>query len=184
MLDANITIEKVNLENCTLDLLSKFNRYQEVKRCWRKENDVWKLKDIVFTENWDDERKQNEVENFICCIESGGVVLGAYADNILIGFSCIKNQSFGRQNNYIRLEMLHVSFGFRNKGIGRQLFTQICESARMLGAKKLYITAHSSEESQAFYKMVGCCETLELDQTLHEREPFDCHLEYDLYYSL
>ena len=54
----------------------------------------------------------------------------------------------------------------------------------MLGAEKLYITAHSSEESQAFYKTVGCCETCELNQPLYEKEPFDCHLEYDLYHSL
>ena len=184
ILDANIIIEKIKLENCMPDLLSDFNRYQEVKRCWRKENGEWQLKDIAFVENWDDERKQNEVEDFIRCIESGGVVLGAYEDSTLIGFSSIKNHLFGRRGDYIRLEMLHVSFEFRNKGIGKQLFIQICESAKMLGAKKLYITAHSSEETQAFYNAVGCRETLELNQSFYEKEPFDCHIEYDLYRSL
>ena len=31
-----------------------------------------------------------------------------------------------------------------------------CEEARRLGADKLYISAHSSKESQAAYRALGC----------------------------
>ena len=45
------------------------------------------------------------------------------------------------------------------------------------GAKKLYISAHSSVESQAFYKKMGCVEAREYSQIHVEQEPWDCQLE-------
>lgn len=179
-MNRNIVIRKLELKECTFDLLAKFNRYQEVKRCWRKENGEWQLKNISFIENWDNNRKLAEIQAFRNCVNAGGIVICAYVNDSLIGFASILNNLFGNKCNYIRLGMLHVSFEFRNKGIGKKLFEQICYEARNLGATKLYITAHSSEETQAFYKAVGCYETVELNQELYDEEPFDCHLEYKL----
>ncbi|HYE08903.1 MAG TPA: GNAT family N-acetyltransferase, partial [Patescibacteria group bacterium] len=34
------------------ELFTSFDRYQDVKKCWRKENGEWTLKEIVFTEQW------------------------------------------------------------------------------------------------------------------------------------
>lgn len=45
------------------------------------------------------------------------------------------------------------------------------------GAKKLYISAHSAVESQAFYETVGCVEAEECNQGHVEKEPYDCQLE-------
>ena len=138
------------------------------------------LKDIAFTEQWNDEQKADKVDGLLRCIQQGGVVIGAFVDNSLIGFSSIPYGLFGSDNEYIQLEMLHVSYEFRGSGIGKALFYEICGYAKELGAKKLYITAHSAEETQAFYKSVGCIETVEVNQRLFEEEPFDCHLEYCL----
>ena len=60
------------------------------------------------------------------------------------------------------------------------MFRGICKEAEKLGAKKLYISSQSSEETQAFYKSVGCVEAMEINQKLYDEEPFDCHLEYCL----
>lgn len=49
------------------------------------------------------------------------------------------------------------------------------------GAKKLYISAHSSEETQAFYKALGCVEAKEYNSKLVAEEPCDCQLEYSLF---
>ena len=52
-----------------------------------------------------------------------------------------------------------------------------CLWAKAKGAKKLYISAHSSVESQAFYKAIGCREAEEYSQPHVEKEPCDCQLE-------
>ena len=47
-------------------------------------------------------------------------------------------------------------------------------------AKKLYISAHSAVESQAFYKAMGCVEAEEYNAEHVEKEPYDCQLECDV----
>ena len=55
-----------------------------------------------------------------------------------------------------------------------------CEEARLLGADKLYISAHSSKESQAAYRAFGCTPAEEINANLVAEEPFDVQLEYRL----
>lgn len=59
-------------------------------------------------------------------------------------------------------------------------FTNIKEWAKQKGAKKLYISAHSAVESQAFYKSMVCVEAEVYNQKHVEDEPYDCQLECDL----
>ena len=66
------------------------------------------------------------------------------------------------------------------RGIGKTVFYQACEEARRLGADKLCISAHSSKESQAAYKALGCVHAKEINPKLAEEEPCDVQLEYVL----
>ena len=68
----------------------------------------------------------------------------------------------------------------RGNGIGKTLFEMAAKWAKASGAKKLYISAHSSIETQAFYKSIGCIEALEYNKEHVENEPCDCQLEYNL----
>ena len=68
----------------------------------------------------------------------------------------------------------------RGEGIGKGLFVCAKAAAKKLGAKKIYISAHSAEETQAFYHSLGCKEAEEYNQELVEAEPCDCQLEYIL----
>ena len=68
----------------------------------------------------------------------------------------------------------------RGQGIGRRLFSAICDAARAAGADKLYISAHSSKESQAAYRALGCVPAEEADPVRMEKEPCDVQMEYDL----
>jgi hypothetical protein len=65
-------------------------------------------------------------------------------------------------------------------GVGRKLFEKAAEVARGYGAKKLYISAHSSKESQAVYKALGCVHAEEIIPWIADEEPFDVQLEYVL----
>lgn len=68
----------------------------------------------------------------------------------------------------------------RGQKVGKRLFALGCEEARALGAGRLYISAHSSEESQAAYRALGCNHAEEIDAALAAAEPCDVQMEYRL----
>ena len=157
-----------------------FNRYQKVERSWRKEDSGWVLKDTPFEENWTAENIAYLVSCLKITVTTGGTVIGAFQDEILVGFSSLENQLFGEEREYLQLSSIHVSYDQRGCGIGKQLFLMSADSAREKGAKKLYISAHPSEETQAFYKSMKCIEALYCNHNLAGAEPDDCQLEYIL----
>lgn len=157
---------------CFLPLTDK------VTRCWRKENGKWVLRDIAFTEEWDDKDYIQLVRELRQTLKTGGAVFGAFLDKSLIGFASLDNALFESAHQYLQLSELHISFGYRGNGIGRQLFRKAAEAAKMKGAEALYISAHSAEESQAFYRAVGCRKAAKYNQKSAEKEPCDCQLEY------
>jgi len=175
-------VKELTLNDLSTNLLQCFNRYQQVKRCWRMENNVWVLKDIHFIEQWDENLKKEVVAvDLTECLNSGGFVWGIFNDNNkLIAFASLFSNFFGSQNQYLQLSQLHVSFEYRNKGLGKVLFMVCTERARRLGAKKLYISAHSSEDSQHFYTGVGCVDAKEISKRLAEYEPYDRQMEFVL----
>lgn len=173
----NINYKKLTATEVNPSLFDSFNRYQEVTKCWRKIDGEWVIKDIAFTEQWSD----NDYITLVGYLTNSTIVYGAFHDDKLIGFTSLEGEFFGETCKYLQLSCLHVSFGYRGNGIGKRLFYLICESAKKFGADKLYISAHSSVESQGFYKSLGCVETLEYNAKLLELEPYDCHLEFNLF---
>ena len=73
-----------------------------------------------------------------------------------------------------------MSKPYRRRGIGKELFKLACKTAKEVGAKKLYISAHSSKESQAAYRKLGCIEATEINQVIAENEPYDVQMEFVL----
>ncbi len=171
---------KIQESEMIIDLFAKFNRYQDVKRCWRKENGEWVLKDIAFTEQWGEPQFKFLVQCLKNTLNTGGVVIGAFEDGKLIGFSSVENEFFGTNQEYLQLSTIHTSYESRGKGIGKKLFHLICKEAKEMGAEKLYISSHSSEETQLFYKAMGCVEACEYNVKLVAEEPCDCQLEFTL----
>lgn len=162
------------------ELFSSFDRYQEVKKCWRKTENGWELKDIAFIERWDEKDIAFLVKCLRNTVTSGGYVIGALGDGTLAGFASVEAGRIGSRKQYIELSCIHVSCGHRGHRIGRNLFWYACVKARELGGEKLYISAHSSEETQAFYQAMGCVEAKEYQEKSVQEEPFDCQLEHTL----
>lgn len=174
----SIIYNKIAENEIEINLFNSFDRYQVVKKCWRKVDSVWKLLDIAFIEDWNDEDFAYLVRCLKKTVRTGGTLLGAFDENRLVGFASLENDFFGSENQYLELSSIHVSADYRGCGIGKTLFVKIVEAAERRGAKKLYISAHSSEESQLFYKKMNCAEALEYNQKAVEKEPCDCQLEY------
>jgi ribosomal protein S18 acetylase RimI-like enzyme len=177
----NVEYKRLELSDLSPDMLKFFHRYQAVKKCWRKINNKWVLIDNPYIEDWDDDfRNQLSTEDFPQAIKSGGALFGAYDNDKLIGFFALDGNLIGSEKQYAWLVFCHVSAEYRHHGIGRKLFNLAVEAARKLGAPKMYISAHSSEESQAFYRAVGCVHAEEIIPELFEAEPYDVHMEFVL----
>jgi len=172
-----IIYKELEKNEINVELFSRFNRYQKVNKCWRKENGEWALKEIAFNEQWGTDEYQYLVKCLQNTLKTGGIVFGVFQNNVLIGFASIENQFFGSGKEYLQLSSIHISYECRGMGIGKKLFSLMCQKAKEKGAKKLYISAHSSQESQAFYKAMGCVEAEEYSIKHVEKEPCDCQLE-------
>ncbi len=170
-------IIKLKAEMINCELFSHFQRHQAVSKCWRKVDGKWCIKDVVFTDDWNEDEYSELIDCLINTIIKGGVVFGAFINGALKGFSSVEPVLFGKNKEYLDLSSIHVSEDMRGKGIGNKLFRLSKEWAQKYGAKKLYISAHSSVESQLFYRAMGCVEALEYNQSHVEKEPYDCQLE-------
>lgn len=161
-------------------LFNEFIRHQEVTKCWRKENNEWIIKEEPFIDDW----TETDYQILISCLKNtiiiGGFVHGAFYNGNLKGFVSVEPDLFGGEQKYLDLSSIHVSEDMRSKGIGAALFMAAKEWAKRNGAHKLYISAHSAVESQAFYKKMGCVEAEVYCQKHVNEEPYDCQLECKL----
>lgn len=164
----------------TRELFAGFNRRQVVTDCWRKENGQWVIRHAPFIDDWSLEDYQVLIRCLRDTIKAGGLVYGAFAEGRLKGFTAVLPEIFGGENRYIDLASLHVSQDMRGRGIGTALISKAKDWARQQGAGKLYISAHSAVESQAFYRGMGCVEAKLYHQKHVEEEPFDVQMELEL----
>lgn len=161
-------------------LFAHFQRRQIVTKCWRKADGIWCVRDVCYIEDWTDAEYARVAAQLRRAADAGGLVLGAFANGELKGFACVDAALIGADRTYADLALLHVSADLRGSGIGRTLFGRAAAWARARGAAKLYISAHSAVETQAFYRAMGCVEAEEYSGAHVEREPCDCQLEYVL----
>ncbi len=166
------------------ELFRDFIRRQNVVKCWRKENGAWVIKDDPFIDDWSEDDYQFLVACLKNTVQTGGLVCGAFCNGAhgrtLKGFVSVEPDLFGGAHGYLDLSCIHVSQDMRGKGIGKMLFRTASGWARKKGGQKLYISAHSAAETQAFYQAMGCVDAMEYNQHHVELEPYDRQLEYVL----
>lgn len=173
-----IEYRKLHPDELRPELFADFQRFQKVEKCWRKVDGRWVLKDIAFTEDWGQADFRRLCGQMAQALKEGGTVWGALWNGSLKGFASLEGKRIGSRGQYAVLAELHVSQDCRRRGLGRELFLRAAESARTLGAEKLYISTMSAEESQAFYLSMGCVEAEEPDPNHVELEPCDVQREF------
>ena len=160
-------------------LLAEFERDQEVARVWSPVDGKLTLIENPFREEWSAKQKDELVMTYFPeAIRSGGCVVAALDKGTVIAFAVLTGGLFGSRKQYIQLASIHVSLAFRGMGIGRRLFSLISGEAKKRGAQKLYISSHYAEETQAFYKAVGCVLAEETFDGMAACEPNDIPLEF------
>ncbi len=172
-----IAYRNLRKEEITRELFRQFIRRQAVGKCWRRVNGEWVIKEDPFVDDW----SEADYEELVACLKNtlaaGGFVYAAFCDRALKGFVSVEAAPFGGEQGYLDLSSIHVSWDMRGRGVGRALFAAAKEWARDHGGRKLYISAHSAVESQAFYKAMGCVEAQVYHPGHVEAEPCDCQLE-------
>lgn len=166
------------IDECSL--LAEIDRSEFIEKVWRLVNGEWMLKKIDYEENDWPGGIESYVQALRSTLESGGVVLGAFDDNSLVGVASLNREFFGETAKYVLLDNMFVSKESRGKGIGKRLTQMCCDQARRWGADKLYACAASSESTVAFYRALGFVNAIEINQSLYELDPRDIQLEYDL----
>lgn len=164
-----------------LELFHGFIRHQTVGKCWRREKEKWIIKDDPFIDDWSKKDYLFLVDCLKNTIQTGGFVYAAFCNkpqkNTLKGFVSVESDFFGSAKEYLDLSSIHVSEDMRQKGIGKILFCAAKQWAKAKGARKLYISAHSAVETQAFYQCMGCVDAQEYNQYHTAQEPCDRQLE-------
>ena len=75
------------------------------------------------------------------------------------------------------IDSFHVSREYRRSGIGRRLFEAAKNEAGLCGARALYLSACSAEETIDFYLAMGCAPSEDPIPAYVESEPCDIQLE-------
>lgn len=176
-----IQYRTVQESELTRELFRGFIRRQTVVNCLRRTEDGdWQIRNDPFTDDWSEEDYQTLIHCLCNTVQTGGFVCAAFCDGVLKGFVSVESKLFGGENRYLDLTSIHVSEDMRRKGIGKHLFCTAKEWAKKNGAAKLYISAHSAVESQAFYQSMGCRDATEINPEHAEAEPFDRQMECPL----
>lgn len=166
-------IQLLAKENMTERSLDNFCRTQNVKREFRLINNEYILVDCDWVMDWSLQKKQVVAKSLF---SNEYTAFGALKEGKIIGFVSVEKNL---RKEFLVLDMIQVSQSYRNKGLGRKLFQIAKTKAKEMGAKQLYISACSSEETIAFYKAMGCKLAINPITTIAEDEPMDVQMICD-----
>lgn len=107
-------------------------------------------------------------------VEAGGVPLGAFDGDHLIGFAVYRPTSTGVPANFA---VLHVTKPWRRRGIGGEVTNEVVRLARADGARRLYVSATPTRATVDFYMSQGFKPVATPNEQLFALEPDDIHME-------
>lgn len=166
-------IQLLAKENMTERSLDNFCRTQNVKREFRLINNEYILVDCDWVMDWSLQKKQVVAKSLF---SNEYIAFGALEEGRIIGFISVETNL---RKKILVLDMIQVSQSYRNKGLGRKLFQIAKTKAKEMGAKQIYISACSAEETIAFYKAMGCKLAINPITTIAEDEPMDVQMICD-----
>ena len=165
-----IKIELLSEKNFSINSLDSYNRKQDVNKVYRRIDGEYILIECKYTEDWDLNKKRSVAKQIS---SDEYITYIALENDRVVGFIGLLKQLKGR---YMILDMMQVSSECRGLGIGRRLFEVGKDEARKKGAEALYISACSSEETIAFYRVMGSDLTVNPIKEIAEEEPFDLQM--------
>ena len=178
-LQGEFHIKRLAISDITPRLMEDFAHSQKITKKWVKKTNIWELTDISLLREWNVEKRIWITEYMCQQINRGGVTVGAFNDNRLIGFCCVDGVISGNSAKYANLTMLFVDDNWKRNGIGKRLLQEARKHAIKIGAEKIFISAIASEETIAFYQKMGCVDATEVVEAFVDSED-DRYLECGL----
>lgn len=167
-------------EEITYARFAGFDRSQHITGYCHIINGEWQTLPQERDEGWTDAYLRHVVDDMRAIAAAGGTVPAALDGDRIAGFTAVCAAPLGSRAQYRQLVKLYVDANYRGSGLGKTLFAEACRIAREMGAEKLYISAHSSIETIAWYRCMGCTEAAEYDAALAALEPDDVQMEFVL----
>ena len=159
--------------------LDGFHHIQEWTKQYRRKDNTLELFDVFKTRVWSDEKRLWIASYLKDTVENGGIVLGAFEGEVLVGFAAIDGAVRGNVGRYINLSMLFVDDHHKRRGIGKALLNHSISEAKKLGGEKLFISSIPSFETVSFYLSMGAVFASEIVENLVDTEE-DIYLEIKL----
>ena len=151
-----VEIKNLSTNDISSDMLLNFNHHQIITKKWVNRNNKWEIVATSDLREWNKDKRIWISEYLRQQITRGGSVIGAYVEDILVGFCCVDGTLIGKTTKYANMTMLFVDDRWKRKGIGKKLFKEICICAKQMDAEKLFISAIPSFDTIAFYFNMGC----------------------------
>jgi len=125
---------------------------------------------------WDTDVLDEIQERFVYEIRHGGLALGAFDGDTLVGFGVLAHQFRGESKDQLQIDLMYVSRNYRRQGIGTHIMNELSDEAKRRGAKSLYISSTETESAVSFYQSQGGRITDTVDPELYSKEPLDIHM--------
>jgi GNAT superfamily N-acetyltransferase len=117
---------------------------------------------------------EHRIDQWTRLVNAGGVAIGAFDGDDLIGFAVYMRASPETPAN---LAVLHVTKPWRRHGIGCELTNEVVRLARTDGAQRLYVSATPTRGTVDFYMSQGFKPLATPHERLFALEPDDIHME-------
>jgi GNAT superfamily N-acetyltransferase len=115
--------------------------------------------------------QRTECERYLA---AGGIAVGAFSEGCLIGIGIVTPHL---RPGIARLAFLHVSNGYRARGVGGHLTEELERLAREHGDTRMVVSATPSLNTVRFYQRRGFEPMAEPLPDLFQLEPEDVHME-------
>jgi GNAT superfamily N-acetyltransferase len=161
-----------------LPRIAEIDRSERITQQYKQRGETLELIDVdIDAPPWGapgEATVEQRIDGWRRLVHAGGVPLGAFDGDQLIGFAVYMRASSEAPAN---LAVLHVTKSWRRQGVARDLTNEVVRLARSHGAQRLYVSATPTRGTVDFYTSQGFMPVAAPDERLYALEPDDIHME-------
>lgn len=170
----------ISYQHMILDMacqLGEIDRSETIDKVYEIDGGKLSETDVHYEcSNWDEMELKQIKERYSFELENGGIAIGAFEDDHLLGFGVLGHKFMGPALDQLQVDLMYVSREFRKQGIGTRILGMICDQAKIKGAKYLYISSTETGSAVSFYMRNGGRIAGIVDDDLFKKEPGDIHM--------
>lgn len=164
-----------------LGRIAEIDRSEQITQQYKSRGGVMELIDVdICATRWG-EPGEHAVQHYLASwkplLEAGGVLLGAFHGDRLVGLAIYQASVTEGLANFA---VLYVTRTHRREGVGCELTNEVVRLARAEGAQRLYVSATPTRATVDFHMKQGFKPLAIPNERLVALEPDDIHMELRL----